>query len=294
MLTQLGRKVVELLGFFALITTVLGHHDEKVKRSSQLKRALHNLKTTAVQKANRFLDQVREISFHCSAESELMIAAGEGLNSGISLGIKFSRPKFHPLNDLVNQLKQNMSMAESHYKEFKDDCGAVITCCKEAVEICKCKAKEATDGKEIAKQIRTVAVITSIAVGVVGAFTFGFGLVVVSSAVAGVGAVAVTTYFVSEMEESEKAFSSIGTQFDSLLDASHAIKKELNSVEMDRVRVSALLDSLIFCRNNHNPVESVQVALRHLSHFGSNIHQTVSNCRKCMESRVCMLQPNTN
>ena len=286
MLTQLGRKVVELLGFFALITTVLGHHDEKVKRSSQLKRALHNLKTTAVQKANRFLDQVREISFHCSAESELMIAAGERL--------KIPTPNFHPLNDLVNQLKQSLSMAESHYKEFKDDCGAVITCCTEAAEICKCKAKEATDGKETAKQIRTVAVITSIAVGVVGAFTFGFGLVVVSSAVAGVGAVAVTIYFVHEMEESKKAFRSIGTQFDSLLDASHTIREELNSVEMHRVRMSALLDNLILCRSNHDCVESIQVALRHLSQVGSNIHQTVSSCRQCIESRVHTLQPNTN
>lgn len=295
MVAQLGSKVLKLLRFFALITTLQDHHDEEIKRSSQFTRALQKLKTAAVQKANQFLDQAHEIYMHCSAESELMLSAKEGIHSGLNVMVKFPTPKFNALNDLIDQMKQSMSLAESHHKEFKDECDDVITCCIEAAEICKCKAKEATDGKDTAKRIGTVVVITSIAGGVVGAFVFGLGLVVVSSAIAGIGALAVTIYLVHEMDQSETQFKGIGKQFDSLLAASKCIREELNAVEMDRMRVYGLLDNLILRRNHHDSLGSVQFALQHLSKSGANIHQTILRCRQCIESRVRKLpqmQPN--
>lgn len=158
-----------------------------------------------------------------------------------------------------------MTMADSYFNEFKGKCKDVISCCTKAVEVCGCKAKEAADGKETAKGIAigAVAFITCIAVAVVTGSTFGVGLVVVCSALAGVGAAAVTLYLVHELDQSEVEFQGIGTQFHSLLDATCAIEEEVNAVEVDRVRVSGLLDNLVLRRNIHDSIESVQIALQH-------------------------------
>ena len=284
MVAQLCYK---LLKFLALLTTVQDHHDEKVKRSTELTRELRNLKAAADQKAKRFLDEVGEVRLHCSDESELMTAAKEGVNLGVHLVVKkVSTPKFQALNDLINQLEQNMSMAGSYLNEFKGNCGNVITCCTRAAEVCGCKAKEAADGKETAKETGAVVVITSIAVAVVTGCTFGIGLVVVCSALAGVGAAVVTIYLVHELDQSKVEYERIGTHFHSLLDAMCAIEEEVNAIEVDRVRVSGLLDNLILRRNIHDSIESVQIALHHLGETGAKVQRTISRCRQCIESRV--------
>ena len=61
-----------------LIATLCAHHDE-VRQIYQLSTARHSLKT-AVQKAQRFMDQFYEITFLCSAESELLLSR-TGVNS---------------------------------------------------------------------------------------------------------------------------------------------------------------------------------------------------------------------
>ena len=124
-----------------------------------------------------------------------------------------------------------MSIAGSYLNEFKGKCNDVISYCTKAVAVSECKAKEVADGKETAKQIGLVAIITSIAVAVVTGCTFGVGLVVVCSALTRVGAAVVTIYLLLELDQSEAEFQRTGTQFRSLLDAAHAIKEEVSAVK---------------------------------------------------------------
>ena len=126
-----------------------------------------------------------------------------------------------------------MSIAGSYLNEFKGKCNDVISYCTKAVAVSECKAKEVADGKETAKQIGLVAIITSIAVAVVTGCTFGVGLVVVCSALTRVGAAVVTiyNYLLLELDQSEAEFQRTGTQFRSLLDAAHAIKEEVSAVK---------------------------------------------------------------
>ena len=107
-LPQIGEEFVRRVSSViqetsAFIATLRGQHED-VRLSYTLQTARHNLRI-AVQKANRFLDQVHEISFHCSAESELMRAAKAGVAAEI---YTFD---LHPLRDLVDQLTQNIAMA---------------------------------------------------------------------------------------------------------------------------------------------------------------------------------------
>ena len=264
----------------SLVATLCGHH-EKVRHFYRLQTACHNLKM-AVQKANRFLDQVHEISFHCSAESELMRAAKAGVAAEWNLWIaKFYTPDFRALNDLIDQLTHNMSNAECYYIEFEEACNVVISTCTEAAEMCGREVKEARNRKETTKMIGGAVTVTSIVAGTlipgIGALAaFGTG-----------GAVAAgTVYLVCELEQSERAFRSIRRQFDSLLGTAHSIKEEVNSVETVLVNVSGLLDSVILHRNNHKSIISVRVSLHRLNDIGSRVHQTVSSCCRSLQSKV--------
>lgn len=66
----------------------------------------------------------------------MMRAAKTGVDSGFKMVVKIQTPYFGPLNDIINHWTQNMSMAQSCYKEFQDDCSGVITSCTEAAAIC--------------------------------------------------------------------------------------------------------------------------------------------------------------
>lgn len=286
MIAQLCGRLVELVVSTVIFITTFRDHDEEIRRSTQYKTALHNFKVTAYQKAKRFLDQVHEITLHCRSKSSMMTAAKTGINSRFNVLVQIERPDFAPLNDIINHWAEHMSMARSCYKEFEDDCGVVITSCTQAAEICRYKAKEATDRKVVGKVFGGAAVVASIAVCAVGALTSGFGLVVVASVIAGVGAATAAVYHVLEMEQSDKAFSSIGMQVDSLLDASRDMKEKVGHVERNLQRVSVLLDNLVHRRNNHKSTSSIQDTLNDLGKIGSQAHQTIPNCRRCLESTV--------
>lgn len=286
MIAQLCGRLAELVVSSVIYVSTLREHDEEVKRYTQFITALHNLKVATFQKATRFLNQVHEITLHCGSESEMMRAARTGVNSEFNAVVRrIQTPDFGPLNDIINHWTQNMSMAQSCYKEFEDDCGIVITSCTEAAEICRYKAKEATDRRPVVKVIGVVAVVISIAVVAVGVLTSGFGFEVVASVVA-VGAATATVYNMHEMEQSNKAFSSIGMQVGSLLDASRDMKNEVGPVERDLMRVSVLLDNLVHRRNNHESISSIRDALNDMSKTGPQVHQTIPSCRRRLESIV--------
>lgn len=63
--------------------------------------------------------------------------------------------------------------------------------------------------------------------------------------IVGIGAATATVYNVHEMEQSDKAFSSIGMQFDSLRAASCDMRGKVGCVERDLIGVSLLLNNLV-------------------------------------------------
>ena len=258
----------------AFIATLRGQHED-VRLSYTLQTARHNLRI-AVQKANRFLEQVHEISFHCSAESELMRAAKAGVAAEIYT------PDLHPLSDLVDQLTQNIAMARTYYIEFEEACNDVISTCVEAAQMCGLEVKRAGDNWVATVMIGAAVVTVSIVAGILFP---GFGAAVVVGAVGG-GAIATAWYLVHELNHSKGEFRRIQTQFDSLLGTAHSIKEEVNSVETVLVNVSGLLDSVILHQNNHESIVSVRVSLHRLSTTGSQIQQTVSSCRRSLQSKV--------
>ena len=267
----------------ALIITLCSHREE-VRYFYRLQTARHNLKI-AVQKANQFLDQVHEVSFHCSAESELMKAARAGVASEWNFWIaKFYTPDFHPLSDLIDLLTQNVSKAETYYVEFEEACDVVISTCTEAAEICKRKIRETQSKKETTKMVGGAAVVASTLAGI---FIPGVGAA--TTAVVAVGGAAVTAYLVHELEQSEKAFRGINRQFESLLCTSHSIKEEVSNVETALVHVSGLLDSVILHRNNHKSIVSVRHSLGRLNEIGSQVHKRVSRCSRSLESKISEL-----
>ena len=264
-----------------LIATLCGHHDE-VRHIYQLPAARHSLKT-AVQKAQRFMDQVYEITFHCSAESELLLSARTGVNSEWNLWImKIYRPNLGPLSDLIKQLTYIVSKAELFYLEFEEACDAVITTCSEAAEVCKHTAKKTRVKKEAAKMVGGVTAFASVAAGILAP-----GVAPLATGVAvGAGAAAFTVYLVRELEESAATFRNIGTQFDSLLDTSYGIKEEVNTVYTGLVSISGLLDSLVLHSNNHQSIVSVRESLERLNEVGSRIQTTVSSCSRSLQTKA--------
>ena len=257
-----------------LIATLCGHHDE-VRHIYQLPAARHSLKT-AVQKAQRFMDQVCEITFLCSAESELLLSARTGVNSEWNLWImKIYRPNLGPLSDLIKQLTYIVPKAESFYLEFEEACDAVITTCSEAAEVCKHTAKKTRVKKEAAKMVGGVTAFASVAAGILAP-----GVAV------GAGAAAFTVYLVRELEESAATFRNIGTQFDSLLDTSYGIKEEVNTVYTGLVSISGLLDSLVLHRNNHQSIVSVRESLERMNEVGSRVQTTVLSCSRSLQTKA--------
>lgn len=262
-----------------LVASLCGHHEE-VKHFYRLRTARHNLRI-AVQKANRFLDQVHEVSFYCSSESELMKAAREGVASEWNFWItKIYTPDFRPLNDLINQLTQNVSKAETYYLEFEEACDVVISTCTEAAEICKRKMKDTRDKKVATKMTGGTLVLTSIATGIL------FPGLATTAVIGVVGGTALTVCLVGKLEESERAFRCIMGQFESLLCTSHSIKEEVSTIETALVHVSGLLDSVILHRNNHQSIVSVRCSLGRLSEIGSQAHQRVSSCSRSVQSKI--------
>ena len=93
---------------------------EEVRRTLQVHQALHDL-TVAAEMAKRFIDQVGELTFHCSIRSDMMKNAQRGANRHQNLCFRTTyRPDYRPLNDLINQLQQGMLRAGNRYKEFEE------------------------------------------------------------------------------------------------------------------------------------------------------------------------------
>ena len=287
MIARLCSKLVDLLLSSFIYIISLRDSDEEVKLSAQFRAALQKLRVAAFQKANRFLDQFHEVTLHCKADSKMMRAAKTGINSEFNVVVKkIQTPDYAPLNDIIHHWTQNMSMARSCYKEFGDDCSDVISSCTQAIVMCRYKVKEATDKKLVVKVVGGAAVVASIVVCAVGAFISGFGLVAVASVAVAVGTAAASVYYVNEYEQSVEAFRSIENQLGSLLAASCDMKKEVGSAERELMRVSVWLDNLVQRRNNHESITSIQGALNDLSKNGSQLHQTIPSCRRCLESIV--------
>ena len=131
--------------------------NEEIKRSYQLKTALHEVERVA-QLADTLFVKV-ETFFHF-IKGETMAAATAGLNS--------SPPDTKDLCDLMALLKTNLVKNAKKWEELENACQQVITNCKRAAKMCARKEKECHRKRIIAVPV----VCTLVAVGVYVAFKY--------------------------------------------------------------------------------------------------------------------------
>ena len=269
----------------------LHESDKEVRLTTQIQGAKDDVWLVA-RRANKFLDQVHELTFQCCPQSEMMDSAQRGVNRQWNLCFRtIYRPHYRPLNDLTDQLQKSMNRAGEYYEEFVDACNQAMQTCVTAVEMCKYEERKARNKKEATKVLGGGVIATGILTGVVGLVVAGpVGAVVAGGSAVATGIAAGTTYYlVRDFEQSQQAFQDIRQRFESVLAISREIRESIEEMKAHLTKMSVALDD---AAHNREVSGSILAALDRLSKVAEEVNKSSARYNNNMKFHYDQLHRN--
>ena len=261
-----------------------------MRQTHRVRQALHYLSLAGL-KVRQFLDQICELTFLCTSQSDMMKNAQRGVNWQWNVWFFILyRPDYCPLNDLIKQLQQNMIRAGRCYEEFEEAAAEAIRTCTSAAEECKRKEREVRRRKEATKVVGTgLTAVGTVIAGTMGYFVAGPVGSYAMGVMAGKGGAYFTCEIVQDLEQSQRTFKHPGQQFEVMLQSSFAIKEEVAGIKTHLENVSGALDNVTLHKNDGQSVLSVKITLNGLSDVSESTYQASKTCSHDLAIRLDQL-----